>query len=175
MTFAFGLLQADRAIHLTRTDRGRGRLPIANAKTPNLQPKEAGPTCLWGSLYPPLQKLLVRFSHGGLEKIPHISGISFHFFLDRLLFSLLCSRHPRASFYHLWMGNQEDNISSERDKEVIEVTFHSTPRKSRPPGWGWRIPHNPERKPGKYTEQELEVKKLAASKSRQIQEISEKR
>jgi len=53
----------------------RGGLLSAKANTPNLQAKEAG-TPVWGSLYPPLQKLLARFSPGGLEKIP----ISWGFF-----------------------------------------------------------------------------------------------
>ncbi len=48
------------------------------------------------------------------------------------------------------------NVSSQRDKKVIEVTFHSVPD-SYNAGWGWRIPHNPERKPGEFTKEELEV------------------
>jgi hypothetical protein len=38
-------------------------------------------------------------------------------------------------------------------------------------GWGWRIPHNPAREPGKFTEQELEVNTLAKNKTPQTVEV----
>lgn len=60
-------------------------------------------------------------------------------------------------------------MSSERDREVIDVTFHSTPQ-SFNKGWGWRIPHNPEREPGKFTDVELEVRNLAKSETPQTRE-----
>lgn len=66
-------------------------------------------------------------------------------------------------------------MSSERDREVIAVTFHSTPpaEAKRAGGWGWRIPLNPERKPGeRFTEREQEVKKLAQGKVLQTKESS---
>ena len=57
-------------------------------------------------------------------------------------------------------------MASDQDKEVLDVTFHSTPQ-SFNAGWGWRIPHNPEREPGKFTEAEREVTRMAQSKSPQ--------
>lgn len=50
-------------------------------------------------------------------------------------------------------------MTTDNDRKVLDVTFHSTPQ-SFNKGWGWRIPHNPAREPGKLTEQEGEVKRL---------------
>lgn len=55
---------------------------------------------------------------------------------------------------------------SEQEKKVLDVTFHSTPQ-SFNKGWGWRIPHNPKREPGKLTEEEREIHKLRADGTRQ--------
>jgi len=55
------------------------------------------------------------------------------------------------------------------EEKVLHVTYHSTPQ-SFNKGWGWRIPHNPERKPGQRTEAEGEVKRLAASENAQERE-----
>lgn len=62
-------------------------------------------------------------------------------------------------------------MDSERDKKIIEVTFHSTPP-SFNPGWGWRVPQNPDREPGKFTEAELEVGRMAKENVRQKREVS---
>ena len=62
-------------------------------------------------------------------------------------------------------------MDSERDKKVIEVTFHSTPTSFNSP-WGWRIPQNPEREPGKFTERELEVTRMADARAPQKREVS---
>ena len=59
---------------------------------------------------------------------------------------------------------------SERDKEVLRVTFKSTdPRDINAKcGWGWRLPFNPERGPDeRFTEKEREVSNLANSKTPQ--------
>ena len=61
-------------------------------------------------------------------------------------------------------------MDKEKEKKVMEVTYHSTPQ-SFNKGWGWRIPHNPGRKPGERTEGETEVKDLAASGEEQKREI----
>lgn len=61
-------------------------------------------------------------------------------------------------------------MTSERDRQVIEATFHSTPGPLNP-GWGWRIPHNPQRERGKWTEEELEVRRLRESKAPQTREV----
>ena len=61
-------------------------------------------------------------------------------------------------------------MTSERDREVLEVTFHSTPD-SFNKGWGWRIPRNPDRESGKFTEEELEVSELAQSKAPQTRDV----
>jgi len=58
----------------------------------------------------------------------------------------------------------------ERDKRIIEVTFHSTPG-SYNAGWGWRIPHNPQRVPGQFTQEESEVTRLEESKTPQAREV----
>jgi len=60
---------------------------------------------------------------------------------------------------------------NERDKKVLDVTFHSTPQ-SFNKGWGWRIPHNPKREPGKMTREEREVSTLAKNKTPQKREVS---
>jgi len=59
---------------------------------------------------------------------------------------------------------------AERDRKVIEVTFHSTPS-SVNAGWGWRIPCNPDREPGHFTERELEVQRLARENAPQTREV----
>ncbi len=59
----------------------------------------------------------------------------------------------------------------ERNKEIIRVTFDSTPS-SFNAGWGWRIPYNPAREPKKFTDIELEVTNLAKSKTPQKREAS---
>jgi len=68
------------------------------------------------------------------------------------------------------LGEREVDMSSERDKRVIEVTFHSTPEDVNK-GWGWRIPYNPERKQDKWTEQELEVQRLVEARTPQTREV----
>lgn len=60
---------------------------------------------------------------------------------------------------------------SDRDRKVVDVTFHSTPAGPNA-GWGWRIPNNPAREPGKRTEEECEVKRLAENKVPQKREVS---
>ena len=61
-------------------------------------------------------------------------------------------------------------MPSDRDKQVLDVTFHSTPQ-SFNAGWGWRIPHNPDREPGKFTDQELEVTRMSKSGMAQVREV----
>ena len=60
--------------------------------------------------------------------------------------------------------------AEERDKRVIDVTFHSTPQ-SFNKGWGWKIPHNPKRVPGQHTDEELEVTRLAENQTPQTREV----
>jgi hypothetical protein len=65
-------------------------------------------------------------------------------------------------------------VSSERDEEIIRVTFHSThpDEAKRAGGWGWRIPCNPERKPDEdWTAKELEVTRLAENETPQAREM----
>lgn len=57
----------------------------------------------------------------------------------------------------------------ERDRKVIDVTFNSSP-KSFNSGWGWRIPHNPARQAGKWTEAELQVTRMAKDKTPQVRQ-----
>ena len=60
-------------------------------------------------------------------------------------------------------------MSSERDKEVIRVTFEGSGSGPQFGGWGWRIPYNPERGPdGSMTEKELEVRRLAKEGTPQV-------
>ena len=59
---------------------------------------------------------------------------------------------------------------SEQDGKVLDVTFHSTPD-SFNAGWGWRIPANPDREPGKFTELEREVTRLAKQDTPQKREV----
>jgi hypothetical protein len=69
-------------------------------------------------------------------------------------------------------------MCSERDRQVIEVTFHSTPpgEAERAGGWGWRIPKNPERQPGeRFTEKEQEVARLAKDETPQTREVARTR
>jgi hypothetical protein len=66
-------------------------------------------------------------------------------------------------------------MSSERDKKVVEVTFHSTPG-SFNAGWGWRIPGNPDRAEGEvWTEKEQEVWTLSENNTPQTREVSRTR
>jgi len=60
--------------------------------------------------------------------------------------------------------------TEERDKKVIEVTFGSVPD-SFNKGWGWKMPANPQREPGKFTEAEEEVRRLAADGTPQTREV----
>ena len=55
---------------------------------------------------------------------------------------------------------------TEKQKQVLDVTFHSVPQQINQ-SWGWRIPHNPDRQPGKFTEEELEVTRQAEKKAPQ--------
>ena len=59
---------------------------------------------------------------------------------------------------------------SQRDRKVLEVTFQSVPGSGKT-GWGWRMPHNPQRTPGQFTQQELEVQRLAQETTRQTREV----
>ncbi len=61
-------------------------------------------------------------------------------------------------------------MTSERDKKIIEVTFHSAPH-AHSPGWSWRIPFNPQREPGKWTDAELEVTRMAEGNTPQTREV----
>ncbi len=63
----------------------------------------------------------------------------------------------------------EDN--QERDKKIIDVTFNST-GDSVNGAWGWRIPRNPARVMGEFTEAEKEVDILAKNKTPQKREAS---
>ncbi len=60
-------------------------------------------------------------------------------------------------------------MTTPTEQQVLDVTFHSTPQ-SFNAGWGWRIPHNPDREPGKFTELEQEVSRLAKDKTPQTRE-----
>ena len=69
---------------------------------------------------------------------------------------------------------RSQQMLSERDQEVLRVTFHSTHPGdiNAKCGWGWRIPFNPERGPEeRFTEKELEVSKLAKGKTPQTKEV----
>lgn len=59
---------------------------------------------------------------------------------------------------------------TEEQKKVLDVTLHSVPQTFNK-GWGWRIPHNPKREPGSFTEEELEVTKLAKIKTTQTRQV----
>jgi len=61
--------------------------------------------------------------------------------------------------------------TEERDRKVIEVTFGSVPGQNINKAWGWRIPSNPGREPGKFTEEELEVTRKAKEKTPQTREV----
>ena len=68
------------------------------------------------------------------------------------------------------MSEKED--LAKRDKEIIDVTFRSTPF-SRSPGWGWRIPHNPDRgDPGTFTDAEREVTRMEAEATAQERTVT---
>jgi hypothetical protein len=62
--------------------------------------------------------------------------------------------------------------TEERDRKIIDVTLYSVPGQNINRAWGWKIPQNPEREPGKFTEEELEVRRLAQSKAPQTREVS---
>ena len=61
--------------------------------------------------------------------------------------------------------------NEERDRKVIDVTFNST-GESVNGAWGWRIPRNPDRVMGEFTDAELEVKKLEKDNTPQKREVS---
>ena len=62
--------------------------------------------------------------------------------------------------------------SEERDREVLRVTFDSTPKYELTTcGWGWRIPRNPDREPGKFTETEQEITRCVAENRQQTREV----
>ena len=65
--------------------------------------------------------------------------------------------------------------TEERDSKVIRMTFHSVPAQNINTAWGWKIPQNPQREPGKRTEVELEVTRLAQSNTLQTREVSRTR
>ena len=65
----------------------------------------------------------------------------------------------------------QNDESSKRNEEVIQVTFNSTPDGVNG-AWGWRIPRNPAREPGKFTDDELEVQKLVEGKTPQTRHVS---
>jgi hypothetical protein len=58
----------------------------------------------------------------------------------------------------------------ERDEEVIRVTFNSTPSNFNK-CWGWKIPNNPDRVKGTWTEKEMELGELAENKTPQVREV----
>jgi len=58
---------------------------------------------------------------------------------------------------------------SDNDRKVLDVTFNSVPPSANR-GWGWRIPGNPARTPGKRTDLETEVSTLARNKTPQTRE-----
>ena len=60
---------------------------------------------------------------------------------------------------------------SEQDKKVLDVTYHSA-GESANQAWGWKIPRNPERVMGQYTEAEQEVTEMARNKTPQTREVS---
>lgn len=62
-------------------------------------------------------------------------------------------------------------MSDEIEREILRVTFHSTPATLNK-GWGWRIPNNPDREPGKFTEAEQEVAHLSKNKTPQKRDVS---
>jgi len=65
----------------------------------------------------------------------------------------------------------QNDESAKRNEEVIRVTFNTTPDGVNG-AWGWRIPRNPAREPGKFTDDELEVQKLAEAKTPQTKHVS---
>jgi hypothetical protein len=62
--------------------------------------------------------------------------------------------------------------TEERDRKIIEVTLRSVPDNNINMGWGWKLPQNPKRRPGKFTQEEREVDRLARSKTPQMREVS---
>lgn len=64
-----------------------------------------------------------------------------------------------------------DKEQQDRDRKVLDVTFHSA-GDSVNNAWGWRIPRNPERQQGGYTDAEQEVGNLARDNVRQTREVS---
>ena len=61
--------------------------------------------------------------------------------------------------------------TAKRDRKIIDVTFNST-GESVNGAWGWRIPRNPARVMGEFTEAEKEVDILVKNKTRQKREAS---
>jgi hypothetical protein len=61
------------------------------------------------------------------------------------------------------MPNEESN------SKILELTFQSGSDSA--PGWCWKIPQNPRREPGKFTPEELEVKRLAQGQVPQVREV----
>jgi len=63
----------------------------------------------------------------------------------------------------------DDN--QERDRKIIDVTFNSS-GESVNGAWGWRIPRNPARVMGEFTDAEREVDTLAENNTPQKREVS---
>ena len=61
--------------------------------------------------------------------------------------------------------------NQERDRKIIDVTFNSS-GESVNGAWGWRIPRNPARVMGEFTDAEREVDILAENKTPQKREVS---
>ena len=61
-------------------------------------------------------------------------------------------------------------MTTEQERKVLDVTFHSTPDHFNK-GWGWRIPKNPERVPGEFTEIEREVSNMRDDKTPQTRVV----
>ena len=68
------------------------------------------------------------------------------------------------------MADTETGLS-ERDEEVLDVTFNSA-GESVNNAWGWKIPRNPARVMGEFTEAEKEVTEMAQNNTRQTREVS---
>ncbi|MFH0965541.1 MAG: hypothetical protein V2A58_16195 [Planctomycetota bacterium] len=67
--------------------------------------------------------------------------------------------------------SKENKAKLERDRKVLDVTFNSA-GPSVNGAWGWKIPRNPARVMGKFTDAECEVSNLAKSKTPQKREAS---
>ena len=68
------------------------------------------------------------------------------------------------------MADSQEGFS-EQERKVLEVTYHSAGG-SVNQAWGWKIPRNPERVMGQYTEAEQEVTEMARNKTPQTREVS---